>query len=1040
MDKSEKDKLRNALKKYFGEIHEIYAGGNFSEGSFYDCLKHFIKDSGRILGYSTFPFVLPKRTEVGIPDFFVRKNGEIIGHIEAKGVDKNLENFENTEQLKRYREFLPNLILTNFVEFRLYRDGTLVDKVEVGRQMDLQNFKFKMPSPQNLEAFYGLLETFFAFSTPEIRNSNDLSIALAKRTRLLEGVLNEELLAGQEAVMNFYRAFQENLIETLTKDKFADLYAQTIAYGLFAAWMRMHKQGEQNLKAGAWKYIPESVPLLREIFYSFVGPDFPASLTWIIDDIAEMLEKADVASIYEEFKLTKWEEDPVIHFYETFLATYNPEERQRLGVYYTPLPVVSYIVRSIHRILKADFDKEEGFASRDVTLLDPAAGTLTFVIQAIKQVKEELEGRRKGGLVRSYLEEHVVRDFHAFELLVAPYVIGHFRVAMLLEELGYEFKDEKRFKFFLTNTLEMKEPEQRALPLTNLIKEAEEAKEVKEKVPIRVVLGNPPYSVSSENKSDFIEKLMEDYKEDVRKERNIQPLSDDYIKFIRFAHWKLDRAGKGILGFITNNSYLSGVIHRGMRKKLLASFDRIYILNLHGSSRIGEKTPEGGKDENVFDIQQGVAIALFVKLEKPLEKKKQVYYADLWGLRSGKYKYLFENDVESTDWQEIEPREPYFFFVPKDFALQDEYDKFWKVTKIFKEWSSGVETGRDEVLVGFISQQITKVFDDVFNPKITLKDLETCYGLKETSGWKIKTRREELFRKGESFSQRHIVPYAYRPFDPRFTYYCDFLRRLHFEIMKHFLKSNLALLCMREVVIESGFSHIFVTDLISDRRMFLSNRGNPFVFPLYLYPDEPRGKLLDEEASKPERTPNFTAEFLQAVKEALGTEPTPEEIFYYIYAVLYSPSYRKRYEEFLKIDFPRIPLPEDYEQFKKLSELGKELVELHLLRHPSLGETGVGFTESGSDEVEKVYYDENSERVWINKEQYFDGISKGVWEYRIGAYQVMAKYLKDRKKEKRKLSLEEIEHYMRVAKAIERTMEVQGEVEEVFEKAVEARE
>ncbi|HJH27672.1 MAG TPA: DNA methyltransferase [Methanophagales archaeon] len=922
----------------------------------------------------------------------------------------------------------------------MYRDGTLVDKVEVGRQMDLQNFKFKMPSPQNLEAFYGLLETFFAFSTPEIRNSNDLSIALAKRTRLLEGVLNEELLAGQEAVMNFYRAFQENLIETLTKDKFADLYAQTIAYGLFAAWMRMHKQGEQNLKAGAWKYIPESVPLLREIFYSFVGPDFPASLTWIIDDIAEMLEKADVASIYEEFKLTKWEEDPVIHFYETFLATYNPEERQRLGVYYTPLPVVSYIVRSIHRILKADFDKEEGFASRDVTLLDPAAGTLTFVIQAIKQVKEELEGRRKGGLVRSYLEEHVVRDFHAFELLVAPYVIGHFRVAMLLEELGYEFKDEKRFKFFLTNTLEMKEPEQRALPLTNLIKEAEEAKEVKEKVPIRVVLGNPPYSVSSENKSDFIEKLMEDYKEDVRKERNIQPLSDDYIKFIRFAHWKLDRAGKGILGFITNNSYLSGVIHRGMRKKLLASFDRIYILNLHGSSRIGEKTPEGGKDENVFDIQQGVAIALFVKLEKPLEKKKQVYYADLWGLRSGKYKYLFENDVESTDWQEIEPREPYFFFVPKDFALQDEYDKFWKVTKIFKEWSSGVETGRDEVLVGFISQQITKVFDDVFNPKITLKDLETCYGLKETSGWKIKTRREELFRKGESFSQRHIVPYAYRPFDPRFTYYCDFLRRLHFEIMKHFLKSNLALLCMREVVIESGFSHIFVTDLISDRRMFLSNRGNPFVFPLYLYPDEPRGKLLDEEASKPERTPNFTAEFLQAVKEALGTEPTPEEIFYYIYAVLYSPSYRKRYEEFLKIDFPRIPLPEDYEQFKKLSELGKELVELHLLRHPSLGETGVGFTESGSDEVEKVYYDENSERVWINKEQYFDGISKGVWEYRIGAYQVMAKYLKDRKKEKRKLSLEEIEHYMRVAKAIERTMEVQGEVEEVFEKAVEARE
>ena len=1024
MDKSEKDKLNKALKKYFEEIYEIYAGGNFSEGSFYDCLKHFIKESGTILGYSTFPFVLPKRTEVGIPDFFVRKNGEIIGHIEAKGVDKNLENFENTEQLKRYREFLPNLILTNFMEFRLYRDGTLVDRVDVGRQMDLQNFKFEMPSPQNLESFYGLLETFFAFSTPEIRNSNDLSIALANRTRLLEGVLNEELSAGQEAVMNFYTAFRENLIETLTKDKFADLYAQTIAYGLFAAWMRMHKQGERNLKAGAWKYIPESVPLLREIFYSFVGPDFPASLTWIIDDIAEMLEKADVTSICDEFKLTKWEEDPVIHFYETFLATYNPEERQRLGVYYTPLPVVSYIVRSIHMILKADFGKEEGFASRDVTLLDPAGGTLTFVIQAIKQVKEELEGRRKGGLVRSYLEEHVVRDFHAFELLVAPYVIGHFRVAMLLEELGYEFKDEKRFKFFLTNTLEMKEPEQRALPLTNLIKEAEEAKEVKEKIPIRVVLGNPPYSVSSENKSAFIEKLMEDYKEDVRKERNIQPLSDDYIKFIRFAHWKLDRAGKGILGFITNNSYLSGVIHRGMRNKLLASFDRIYILNLHGSSRIGEKTPEGGKDENVFDIQQGVAIALYVKLEKPLEKKK-VYYADLWGLRSEKYEYLFGNDVESTDWQEIEPREPYYFFVPKDFALQEEYEKFWKVTEIFKVWSAGVKTSRDHFVVGLSEEEIIQRLM-VFTSNLSGDEIKEKLKLKDIGTWRLSDVRREV--KGKKMEEE-IFPYAYRPFDiRRICYESALIDRPRLPFMSHLLKDNLGMVFKRSRYIKTKrFYHVFMISTPVDLNFF---GDGTFVFPLYLYPDEPKVKLLDEKASKPERTPNFTAEFLQAVTEALGTEPTPEEIFYYIYAVLYSPSYRKRYEEFLKIDFPRVPLPEDYEKFKKLSELGKELVELHLLKHPSLGKNGVGFTESGSDEVEKVYYDENSERVWINKEQYFDGISKEVWEYRIGAYQVMGKYLKDRKK--RKLTLEEIEHYMEVAKAIERTMEVQGKVEEAM--------
>ncbi|MDI6811293.1 MAG: N-6 DNA methylase [archaeon] len=1025
MDKKAKEKLRKALKKYFEEIYEIYVGGNFSEGSFYDCLKHFIQESGKILGYSIFPFVLPKRTEVGIPDFFVRKDGEIIGHIEAKGVDKNLKDFEDSEQLKRYREYLPNLILTNFLEFWLYKDGALRARVEVGRQLDLQNLK--VPTPQNLEEFYGLLEMFFEFSTPEIRNSNDLSIALAKRTRLLEGVLNEELSAGQEAVMNFYHAFQENLIETLTKEKFADLYAQTIAYGLFAAWMRMYKLGETNLKVGAWRYIPESVPLLREIFYTFVGPDFPASLTWIIDDIAEMLEKADVSAIHEEFKITKWEEDPVIQFYETFLATYDPEERQRLGVYYTPLPVVSYIVRSIHKLLKADFGKDEGFASRDVTLLDPAAGTLTFVIQAIKQVKEELEERRRAGLIWSYLEEHILRDFHAFEILVAPYVIGHFRVAMLLEELGYDFRNNgnKRFKFFLTNTLEMKEPEQRALPLTNLIKEAEEAKEVKEKIPILVVLGNPPYSVSSENKSAFIEKLMDDYKEDVKQERNIQPLSDDYIKFIRFAHWKLKRTG--ILGFITNNSYLSGVIHRGMRRKLLETFDKIYILNLHGSSRIGEKTPEGGKDENVFDIQQGVAIAIYVKLDKPLEEKK-VYYADVWGLRKEvKYPYLFENDVESMDWQELEPKEPYYFFVPKDFALQEEYERFWKITDIFKDWSSGVKTHRDHFLVGFTKDEIIqdlRIFTDNLSDELIKERLN----LEDTRDWKFKEAKEKA--KKEKLEAK-IYPYSYRAFDGRFICYelnlidrgCD-----RWQLMKHLLSENLSIATSRKYPATKNFGALiggFIGDIhfVSDQTYF---------FPLYLYPDKSKGKLLPENASKQERTCNFTDEFLQAIKESVGAEPTPEEIFHYIYAMLYSPSYRKRYEEFLKIDFPRVPLPTDYDQFQKLSELGKELVELHLLKDSALQKRGreIGFPESGTNKVEKVIYDEENEQIYFNKEQYFEGVSKEVWEYRIGAYQVLDKYLKDRRG--RELSLEEIEHYMKVAKAIERTREVQRRIDDIF--------
>lgn len=610
MHKTEKTRLNKALKTYFKEIHGVYAGGNFREESFYSSFKKLMEECFRLfeMKEAGSVLVLPKKTEAGIPDFRIGKNGEIFGYVEGKPPDAKLDDLEDSEQLKRYRGSLPNLVLTNFLEFRLYRDGTPLDKVEVGRQFLLQRLK-EPPVPENLDSFYELLEKFFSFCTPHIRNSSDLSINLAKRTRFLEHMLQEELAKDNQEVTRFYEAFEQELIESLTKERFADLYAQTITYGLFASRMRVKNAFKKEL---AWQFIPESLALLREIFYSFTGPNLPESVSWIVDDIAQVLEKADIPRILKEFKTTRWEEDPVIHFYETFLATYNPKERERLGVYYTPLPVVSYIVRSVDQLLKEKFQKPEGLATNGVTLLDPAAGTLTFVVQAIKQVRQQLKRKRKNGLIRSYIEDHILPHFHAFEILIAPYTVGHFKVAMTLEEMGYRFKEHERFQFYLTNTLEMKEPKEKSF-LTDLTREGQEAHRIKEKVPILVVLGNPPYSVSSENKSEFIEGLMEDYKEDVRAERNIQPLSDDYIKFIRFAHWKIEQAGKGVLGFITNNSYLSGIIHRGMRRKLLEVFDEIYVVNLHGSSRIGEKTPEGGKDENVFDIQQGVAIALFLK-------------------------------------------------------------------------------------------------------------------------------------------------------------------------------------------------------------------------------------------------------------------------------------------------------------------------------------------------------------------------------------------------------------------------------------------
>ncbi len=1026
MNKTEKDKLKKILTAYLKEIHKTYIEGNAREESFYPYLKELFENCSGFLSLKGDVSVLvsPKKTEVGFPDVLIRRDGEIVGHVEAKLPGANLKDVENSEQLKRYLEAFPNFILTNFLQFRLYRDAKLITDVEVCNQEALQDLK--LPVPENMDSFFKLSDDFYSFSIPEMKSASELAVVLAKKTRfskyILEGAFErEEKGEDLPLITGFYNVFQETLIESLTKERFVDLYAQTITYGLFAAKM-MAKEQEIS-KDSAWRFIPGKVPLLKDVFYSFSGPNTPESLSGPVDDILRVLNKTDISAIYDEsFRQKK---DPVIHFYETFLNAYNPEERGKLGVYYTPIPVVSYIVRSIHILLKRKFKKAKGLAEEDVTLLDPAAGTLTFIIRAIREALSELK-ESHSGLVPLQIENHILPNYFAFELLIVPYIIGHLRAAMVLErEFGYKLKENERFRFYLTNSLEMREPKQ-ALLLPELTEEGREAKRVKEEVSILVVLGNPPYSVSSENKSEFIENLMEDYKKDVRKEKNIQPLSDDYIKFIRFAHWKIDQTGKGVVGFISNNSYLSGVIHRGMRKELLSTFDEIYILNLHGSSRIGEKTPEGGKDENVFDIQQGVAIAIYVKLEKPLKEKK-VYYADSWGLRDAKYKYLRKNDVTSTEWQELEPQEPYYFFVPKDFALQKEYEKFWKVTEIFIKNKMGVITKRDNFIIDQDYQSLKDRILKLANRNLEDKEITALYGLKDTYEWKLHPARQKIIEEG--FKAEKLIEYAYRPFDNRHIYFEDALiARSVREIMHNLLHPNLALNVMRHYF-GTDFHHVFVSNFVSDINYLTSARGQ-YVFPLYLYPDKPKGRLLDEKASKPECIPNFTAEFLQAVKEALGTEPTPEEIFYYIYAVLYSPTYRKRYEEFLKIDFPSVPLPTDYEKFKKLSELGKELVELHMLKHPALQEREIGFPKSGSNMVEKVKYDEKTKRVYFNKEQYLEGISKEVWEYQIGGYQVAEKYLKDRGK--RKLSLEEIEHYMRVEKAIERTIEVQGKIEAVM--------
>jgi len=1020
--------MENIYRSYLKSIYKTYMSGDATEPSYYPILKelveNFSKESGKAAGVT----VQPKKTKAGIPDFLLKtKAGKITGYIEAKDpMIDSLINEAQTEQLQRYKESLPNLILTNFLEFYLFREGKIINEVRLANPVFLK--LGKEPVPENIDKFNELLDQFFSFSVPQTYTAKSLATELAKRTRFLSSLILEELSEETEVISGIYKAFKEELIESLTEEGFADMYAQTISYGLFSA--RIQAKEREFSRSTAYEYIPSTIPLLRHLFYLLTGPNLPESLEWIVDDIAGILASADLSSIIKEFHTKVWTDDPVLHFYETFLAVYNPNERKRCGVYYTPEPVVSYIVHSIHHILKDKFGKADGLADKSVTLLDPAAGTLSFPSMAIRLAKRELESKGKGGIFPGRVKEHILPHFYAFELMVAPYAIGHFKAAIVLEDLGYSLGSNERFQFYLTNSLEMKEVKQIEL-IPDLTKEGQRAKEIKEKIPILVVCANPPYSVSSENKSEFIEALMDDYKREVKEERNIQPLSDDYIKFIRFAQWKIEQAGQGVIGYITNNSYLSGIIHRGMRHNLLQAFNEVYILNLHGSARITEYAPDGGKDENVFDIQQGVAIILLIKTTKEKDAECTLHYADIYGLREAKYKYLIENDVATTNWQKLELKEPYYFFVPKEFAGEDKYKEFWSLKEIFDKFSSGVKTHRDHFVVGFTKEEIAqrlRVFtgdlpDDLVKKVLQLHDTET---------WKLKEARrkvkEELKDKN---AKDNIYRYGYRPFDNRWVYYSDLLiDRPRQKIMQHLVFENLALVTTRQLA-NLPFAHCFASSSIGDICLIsLATKESSYFFPLYLYLFPSQRDLSEGTTESKSRQPNFKPEFLSAIQKALGKKPLPEEIFYYIYGLLYSTIYRQKYEEFLQIDFPRIPFTSDYKLFQKVNKLGKQLIELHLLKPPLLSQPEAKYPVIGTDKVEKREYQEKTGRVFINSQQYFEGIPKEVWEYRIGSYQVLDKWLKDRKG--RSLTPDDVEHYLKVITAIKHTINLQQQIDQLY--------
>ena len=956
--------------------------------------------------------------QIGRPDIIAKDGLLPLGYIEAEAYGRDLDRLTGhaREQNERFKENLDNFILTNFVDFELWWDGQLRATARIQDETD------------NLET---LLELFLNAGHVQIASPEALARYLARRTRELQTQIATTLTDENSETYEMYTAFRETILLTLTRGDFADMYAQTLSYGLFAA--RCTLPNATNFSpATAARSLPRSNPFLRRLFHHVDSPTLEKNVTYILDNIVTLLRNVSTEMLRTAFAPRNHLEDPVIHFYETFLAEYDPQRRVDRGVYYTPPEVISYIVRSVDSLLKTELNRPDGLADDDTLILDPATGTGGFLLSVLDHIREFVTANYGTGDWNQYINDQLVKRIFGFELLVAPYTIAHLKLSLFLQAQGWHA--DERLRIYLTNTLEQPAEVVESIPFAAFISdEANAALSVKRDEPILVILGNPPYPENSANPSrvggklTFIGELIEDYKQvdgEPLGETNVKALQADYVKFTRWAQWRIDKNGEGVIGYIINNSFLDGRNFRGMRQSLLTSFNTIYLLNLHGSNRKQEAVPEGQRDENVFDISQGVCIMLCVK-EHDNPTPATVYYTDMWGSREEKYRILSETDVQSMAWCELQPESPYYLFVPQATDYSAEYESGWKITDIFQTSSIGIVTARDKLTIHRTAEEVRETVNDFVS--LSVDEARERYRLgRDSRDWQVHLAQADL--RSNPDTEQHIMPIHYRPLDTCWTYYTGHSRGFHCmprpANMSHLRRENIGI-CVCRIVKSPVWQHALITDKITDN-CYISNRTSEsgHVFPLYLYPDT-EGLALE------------TDDFLTALSETLELPQippsklpegiAPEEILGYIYAVLYSPTYRERYYEFLKYDFPRIPLPQGIDHFRKLATLGQSLISWHLLKDVQIPRRH-RFEGKGDGVVSKVRYEDGN--VWINATEYFTDVPVAVWKYEIGAYQVCEKWLKDRKE--KRLSHAEMRQYRGILVAIAETLRVMGEIDEVL--------
>lgn len=1046
------------LKQYIADINQQYQTGMAREHAYRPALKDYLQ--------SLLPKMVvtnePAHFECGAPDYIISraKDHLPVFFVEAKDVGDNDLDGKNKsghkEQFDRYKQALDYIVFTDYLDFHFYKHEEFEDSVRIA---EIKGGKI-VAIPEAEEKFIRMIQHLGDSAIQSITSPQKLARLMAGKARLLANIIENAMKDETHSYENDnlrgqYNAFKDVLIQELKESDFADIYAQTIAYGMFAA--RLHDDTPEDFsREEAARLIPKTNPFLRQIFNNLAGNDLDERIAWVVDDLVTVFLATDLRKIMKNYGGSKHHHDPMIHFYEDFLAEYNPKLRKSKGVWYTPQPVVGFIVRAVDEILQKEFGLSEGLAdysmiektvvaeqSRDkrttdgmkhekrrfhrVQILDPATGTGTFLAEVVNQIYDRY--REDQGVWQQYVEDHLLPRLNGFEILMASYAVAHIKLDMLLSETGYQHKSDKRLHVYLTNSLEESNNEPRTLFAQWLSREATEANVIKRDCPVMVMIGNPPYSISSQNNGKWITNLIADYKKDLN-ERKIN-IDDDYVKFIRLGQHYVEKNGSGILAYISNNSFIDSITHRQMRKSLMQAFDKIYVLDLHGNSRKQEVAPDGSKDENVFDIMQGVSINIFVKTgEKEKGELATVYHHDLYGTREYKYSTLNDVDLSSISWTQLIPTEPYYFFVHKDFSVQDKYEKGFKVDDLIKANVSGFQTKRDSLTIHYTKDTLDCVLKDFEN--LTPDLLKQKYGITDGRDWTVASAKEDV-----CCHRGNVTPVLYRLFDIRYSYYSNkakgFMAYPRYDLMKNFLKPNIGLCLVR--INRDYASTFFVTNLVTDQTL-LSPKDNDYIFPLYLY---------QENMGQEERIVNFNKELYDKIAEGLNYLPCyddnvlvdpisdyngvlyPQDLFDYIYAVLHSPSYRERYKEFLKIDFPRIPYPTDWEKFRDLAELGEELRQLHLMEDmPS--KLGVSFPVSGTLQVDCYRWENN--RVYINSEQYFEGVPESAWNFYIGGYQPAQKWLKDRKG--MTLSFEDVKHYKQIIYVLQQTERIMGEIDEII--------